>query len=605
MKIDPTYASVGKLFSYKPMFFIPKYQRAYAWDSESVSDFVKDLKDCFEKRKSGSSINHFFGGILSVKHTVSGVVNQHKYEIIDGQQRIATFTLLGASIIRAYKNLIPEAQSADDTTNERIIKGRIENISERFIEFVQEVQRVETQVQVLELSQADNPFYQHLIREVHSSPSRDSHRKILGAYKALSKTIEEIISLRGRLEEKIDDLEIVQNIIEHDFTILHMVTESREDAYRLFQVINDRGTNLTDGDLLRAKTLEILEGFAEHQNMVEQLWNDILADSPSATGNYLNWIYESHKGKRAKKNALFDLFLRGFFPQYNVEDFSEQDAAKVSLTVTENCEEILDCRKLVGGQWLYDRRQPITGWDISRLNILMVELGHTLSIPLFLAASKLDHRRFSEIVQLVEKAFFRYKLICNKHVSLLKNIYYEEALSIRQSPTTYQVSSLQSRLHDLIASQASDVTFKNSLATLEYKETGGSNKPLKYFLMTVEYFYLWYKQGAVGMPVCVDKSRVYDFASTSIEHVYPRNAAGNVYNADLEQLKDSLGNLTIMDPEQNKTGGNDSFAMKRQLYRDSSVLFTQDIGAKTAWTRTEIDQQKDLLLEIAVKIFQI
>jgi uncharacterized protein with ParB-like and HNH nuclease domain len=38
MKLEPTYTSVGSLFAYKPMFFIPKYQRAYAWNSESVSD---------------------------------------------------------------------------------------------------------------------------------------------------------------------------------------------------------------------------------------------------------------------------------------------------------------------------------------------------------------------------------------------------------------------------------------------------------------------------------------------------------------------------------------------------------------------------------------
>ena len=67
MHIEPTYTSVGSLFQYRPMFFIPKYQRAYAWDSESLSDFIKDLKNCFDKRQSGSPINHFFGGVLSVK----------------------------------------------------------------------------------------------------------------------------------------------------------------------------------------------------------------------------------------------------------------------------------------------------------------------------------------------------------------------------------------------------------------------------------------------------------------------------------------------------------------------------------------------------------
>ena len=54
MNIEPVYTSISNLFGYKPMFFIPKYQRAYAWNSESVLDFTKDLRKCFDKRKLNS-----------------------------------------------------------------------------------------------------------------------------------------------------------------------------------------------------------------------------------------------------------------------------------------------------------------------------------------------------------------------------------------------------------------------------------------------------------------------------------------------------------------------------------------------------------------------
>ena len=384
-----------------------------------------------------------------------------------------------------------------------------------------------------------------------------------------------------------------------------MITENREDAFRLFQVINDRGTNLTDGDLLRAKTLELLEGYSKEQGSVERLWDNILSDSPTDTTDYLNWIYDSYQGNRPKQNAVFDMFLDKFFPQHKQQNLTEDDAQEINKVVKKTYEDILKCRKLVKGEWLYEIRQPLTSWDKTRLNILIVELGHTLSIPLLLAASELDHTSFSEIVQILERTFFRYKIVCNQHITPLKNIYAQEALEIRQNPNSYKVQNLRDKLQKLIDSKASESTFRNNLATLEYQESGGGNKPLKYFLMTIEYYYQWYRNGASSTFLRVDKSRVYDFAGTSIEHIYPRNADKSDQDNDFEPLKNSLGNLTILDPAQNNIGGNDNFSNKKSLYQKSSVVLTQEIGSKTAWTKSEIEAHQKLLIDAAVAIFRL
>lgn len=218
MKLEPAYTTVGKIFEYRPMFFIPKYQRAYAWEAESVEDFIKDLNNCFDRRKSDTPVNHFFGGVLCVRYAVAGAVNQNKYEIIDGQQRISTFTLLMSCLIKIYNELLEEAKNLGDADNEFILKGRINALSERFIEFKQEVQRKVNSIEVMELSRVDHPFYKELIRENNPSPERDSHKKINRAYEMLLKAVRDIIS-SSKLEEKMDDIEIIQNIIDNDFTI--------------------------------------------------------------------------------------------------------------------------------------------------------------------------------------------------------------------------------------------------------------------------------------------------------------------------------------------------------------------------------------------------
>ncbi|SKB13710.1 conserved hypothetical protein [Planktothrix sp. PCC 11201] len=606
MDLNPAYTPVGTLFDNKPMFFIPKYQRAYAWEGESIKDFIKDLKNCFVKRKSQSPINHFLGGILSVEYPVAGVVRQHEYEIIDGQQRAATFTLLMACLVTMYKELLNQAKNSQDATNEEILQSRIKDLSKRFIEFDQEVQRTITKVEVLKLSKPDQNFYRNLIREKKPSVSRDSHRKLLEAYNSISEAVKEMID-KSNLVTKMDDLEVIQNVIDSDFTVLHMVTKAKEDAFRLFQVINDRGTSLTEGDLLRAKTLEILENFSTEQNSVEDLWNEILSDPPNKTANYLNWIYESNHGRRASQNALFDNFIDAFFPEHKSPNLTVDDANNIYIKVKDINENIIKCRKLENGEWLYKNQQPITGWDKNRLNLLLKELDHTLCIPLLLAASTLDHQKFSQVVQIIEKAFFRYKIICNQHATPLQTIYREEANSIRTNPTQYKLTSLKGKLRTLINKRASDDVFKANLELLHYKETGGgSNKPLKYFLLTAEYYYQWFKQGATGEPVCTDKTRVYDFASTSIEHIYSQNADSSVFDSTLEPVKHSLGNLTILDPALNATGNNDSFVTKKLVYQGSSVFLTkEEVGTKTAWDLNEINSYKQQLINIGMKIFQI
>lgn len=64
-----------------------------------------------------------------------------------------------------------------------------------------------------------------------------------------------------------------------------------------------------------------------------------------------------------------------------------------------------------------------------------------------------------------------------------------------------------------------------------------------------------------------------------------------------------MGNLTILDPAQNTYGGNDTFVEKRPLYQASSMLLNRDIAMQTNWTQQEINNHKNLLVDVAIKVF--
>lgn len=126
MVISPIYITIGRMFEQNFLFEVPKYQRYYAWESEQVSDFIKDLDGIL----ADSEKDHFFGGIVCVSKKVDGSTRQQK-ELIDGQQRLTTSILLIISIIRKYEELLSSGTLSKDDVE--IIKSRIAKLEEKYI----------------------------------------------------------------------------------------------------------------------------------------------------------------------------------------------------------------------------------------------------------------------------------------------------------------------------------------------------------------------------------------------------------------------------------------------------------------------------------------
>lgn len=60
---------------------------------------------------------------------------------------------------------------------------------------------------------------------------------------------------------------------------------------------------------------------------------------------------------------------------------------------------------------------------------------------------------------------------------------------------------------------------------------------IRYLLTTLEDYAQWYESGAKGVSKCEDKTRVFDFSNTTLEHVYPRSAKG------AEKIENGVANV--------------------------------------------------------------
>ncbi len=91
--IQSGHERIGELLSRQRKYRVPIHQRDYAWTDDEISQFWEDIKDAMDT----GSAEHFLGAVVFRQ-----IEEDKDYEIIDGQQRLATALILLAVIRDIY-----------------------------------------------------------------------------------------------------------------------------------------------------------------------------------------------------------------------------------------------------------------------------------------------------------------------------------------------------------------------------------------------------------------------------------------------------------------------------------------------------------------------
>ena len=82
---------IGNLLTERRYFEVPAHQRDYAWPIGAVEQYLGDVVDAMRVEAS-----EYFLGLIVLVDTDDPV--SRRYEILDGQQRLATTTMIYAAI---------------------------------------------------------------------------------------------------------------------------------------------------------------------------------------------------------------------------------------------------------------------------------------------------------------------------------------------------------------------------------------------------------------------------------------------------------------------------------------------------------------------------
>ncbi len=90
-----TEKNINHLFGIDVQYQVPMYQRRYIWNETNWSALWNDIRSQVDLKLSGGDSSHFVGVIVT-RPIKNGQIS--KFEIIDGQQRLATFQIILCAI---------------------------------------------------------------------------------------------------------------------------------------------------------------------------------------------------------------------------------------------------------------------------------------------------------------------------------------------------------------------------------------------------------------------------------------------------------------------------------------------------------------------------
>ena len=227
---------------------IDYYQREYRWQKKQVKELVDDLTDQFlQWYRPGSQRNtvdrygnYFLGSIILSER------DGHKF-IVDGQQRLTTVTLLLLLLHRR------QGERADRVKLEDLI------FSERYGERAFNVAVEERRAIMQSLFAGEVP---------DTSEASESVQTIVGRYQDLEE-------LLGEQAEDIDDeaLPFFCDWLIEKVYLIEITASSDDDAYVIFETMNDRGLSLTPLDMLKGYLLANITEIGQ-RNEAARLWRE-------------------------------------------------------------------------------------------------------------------------------------------------------------------------------------------------------------------------------------------------------------------------------------------------------------------------------------------
>lgn len=543
-------------------YVVPKFQRDYAWTSEQWEDLWQDISD-----EGDGDEEHYMGYLVLQEGK-----DREEYIVIDGQQRIATISILILAVLKRLQRMIEENIEPDAN------RKRLDALKNTYIGFTDPVSLV-TQPK-LTLNRNNDTYFRNYLCGLEKKPPV---RHIKASEKLLRNAYEFFI-------EKIDALEINDGAelaafikrVAGRLLFTQIKVGSDLNAYKVFETLNARGVKLSVPDLIKNFLFSIIDAkqtlHQEEIRQLEEIWEEITGQlGGNDFSRFIQAEWNSRNGLIAK-HALFKKIKQGIS--------SRESAFEYLRHLRESSEVYAALQNPDDDFW---RREGYDGIQNSLRTFAMFNISqpHGLLIAAYL---KFPPDKFLKIARYIEVISIRYNIIGRLQANRQEGIYNSISCAISNEEIK-NLSGIREKLKDIYPDNKD---FFNDFAH-KHMKTAQSVKKVRFLLARIEEFV----SGGIN----------FSDAELTLEHILPTNPSEawleHFDHSEVDECADMIGNMTLVQSNLNRKLGNSSFTEKKAAFVSSPLTITKKCAEFPIWNREAIESRQKWLAEQAVACWRI
>lgn len=563
MNIKPYDKTVRDLLGSKRQFVIPRFQREYSWDKKNYQEFLEDmLGNLIIKDGRISSSQYFLGTMLFIGNFAEGT--EQEIQVVDGQQRLTTITILFSAMSDIFLTLGEQT------------------LSRQLFAYIMTEDDDGNEVRILK-SKTSYPFFSYFIQDKEKKMSPDATTEeehcIKETYEYFRAQLTEA-KLKSMLKRK-HSSEIVEALSEIDVlkalrdqvlnsTFISISTTDREQANKIFEILNAKGKRLAYIDLIKNKIFEVLNK-VEPADFAEETWKNIketLSFGKESVG--LATFYQhfwSSKYKKVSSNKLYEAFnstIKKSETEYTEFIKELLKNAKIYMQIVNPKREDYNNRKEYFG--IVQSLSCINNYfNVVQVRIALLALFDTKQRGI------VDFTMLRDTLSYLENFHFAYNAILANRTNRLEKIYSSFAIALRKSQTKAEAKCV---IRDKLVAPLDELfptfdSFSEKFVALSFtKKDKVSNVKTKYAINKLNSLY--------------SNNEVFANDGT-IEHIIPEKEQGNTLN---------IGNLILLEDNLNVEAGHENYANKCAVYAKSNYIWVKNFVAQhEQWDSSMIEQR--------------